>query len=68
MIILTSQPQNNSRKKNNDEDDQSEVKKIEVHLKVLHSTVRLGPCCVWTSQLARFLKAPVGVSLFPSFS
>ncbi|KAA1067785.1 autophagy- protein 2 [Puccinia graminis f. sp. tritici] len=60
MIILTSQPQNNSRK-NNGEDDQSEVKKMDVHLKVLHSTVRLGPCCVWTSQLARFLKAPVGV-------
>ncbi|KAA1129630.1 autophagy- protein 2 [Puccinia graminis f. sp. tritici] len=64
MIILTSQPQNNSRK-NNGEDDQSEVKKMDVHLKVLHSTVRLGPCCVWTSQLARFLKAPVGVSFAP---
>ncbi|KNZ48690.1 hypothetical protein VP01_5483g1, partial [Puccinia sorghi] len=27
-----------------------------------HSIVQLGPCCVWTSELAQFLKAPAGVS------
>ncbi|WAR64129.1 hypothetical protein PtB15_16B289 [Puccinia triticina] len=39
----------------------SQPKKIQLGLQVSHTIVRLGPCCTWTAELARFLKAPAGV-------
>ncbi|PLW23851.1 hypothetical protein PCANC_25981 [Puccinia coronata f. sp. avenae] len=39
---------------------QPQRKKILLNVYVNHTTLRLGPCCIWTSELARFLKAPAG--------
>ncbi|KNE94284.1 hypothetical protein PSTG_12310 [Puccinia striiformis f. sp. tritici PST-78] len=43
------------------DDNKPHHKKIMINVDVNRSILRIGPCCIWASDLARFLKAPAGV-------